>query len=55
MNIVLKDILCLKMRGRGVFVCVNEILKPYEMVGVKEEDRFESVWVEIICKNDKKN
>ena len=30
----------------------NVVLKPNEMVGVKE-DNIESVWVEIICKNKK--
>ena len=30
---------------------VNEVLKPNEMIGVKEEDNNESVWIEIICKN----
>ena len=37
--------------GGGVFVCVNGVLNPNEMAGVKEEDNNESVWVEIICKN----
>ena len=37
-----------------VFVYVNEVLKPYEMISVKEENNIESVWVEITCKNDKK-
>ena len=40
--------------GGGVFVYVNEVLKPNEMIGVKEDNNIESVWVEIICKNDKR-
>ena len=40
-----------RTEGRGVFVYVNEVLKSNEMVGVKDE----SVWVEILCKKDKKS
>ena len=32
----------------GFFVYVNEVFKPNEMVGVKENDNTELVWVEII-------
>ena len=39
----------------GVFIYVNEELKPKEMIDVKEEDNIESVLVEIICKKVKKN
>ena len=35
-------------------VYVNEVLKLNEMIGVKEEENIEYVWVEIICKNEKK-
>ena len=38
--------------GSRVFVYVNEVLRPNEMIGVKE-DNNECVWVEIISKNDK--
>ena len=59
MNIILKYIFCFNMnkkeqREREVLVYVNEILEPNEMVGGKEEDNVESVWFEILCKNDKK-
>ena len=39
--------------GGRVFVYVNEVLKPNEMIGVKEEDNIEPVRAEIICKSDK--
>ena len=41
-------------KGRGSFVYVNEVLKPKEMVSGKDKNNIESVWVEIVCKNDKK-
>ena len=31
--------------GWGVVIYVNEVLKPNEMIGVKEEDNIESVWI----------
>ena len=37
----------------GVFY-VNEVLMPNKMIGIKEEDNIDSMWVEFICKNDKK-
>ena len=36
------------------FLFVNEVLKPNEMIGIKEENNIETVWLVIICKNDKR-
>ena len=45
-----------KEQREGVFAYVNKALKPNKSIGIKERDNIESVWVEIICKNDlKKN
>ena len=42
-------------KGRRSFCFnVSEVLKPNEIIGVKEENNIESVWVKIICKNDTK-
>ena len=32
---------------------IKKALKSNEMIGIKEGDNIEFVWVEVICKNDK--
>ena len=60
MNIILRDIFFQyerkeKEQGGGVFAYVNEVLKPNEMVGVKEEDNISLCGLKLLIKMIKKN